>query len=155
MCRLGVIVLRGHPDVYTLNCDLVPEVFRLVFGGSMMRGAIALLLGGDELAENWRRFEVVGIDQDGCRGRMVVKDWRAGVEGGWCLRLMRGKGSELALDGRAVENLHLWDVERSSQNSCLLVQLESSSCRVVSLKDELRWNSDIIEEGEPRSPEDV
>ena len=66
MCRLGVVVLRGHPDVYSADCDLVPEVFRFVFGGRMMRGAIALLLRRDELLENQRRFEVVGIDQDGC-----------------------------------------------------------------------------------------
>ena len=144
MWRLfGVVVLRGHPDVYTLDCDLVPGVFCFVFGGRV-RGAVALLLGRDELLENWRGFKIVGIDQDGCRGRMVVKNWRAGVEGGWCLRLMCGKGSELVLDGCAAENLHLWDIGRSSQDFCLLVQLESSSCRVVSLKGELRWNSDVI-----------
>ena len=73
-----------------------------------------------------------------------MKDWRARVERGWCLRLMGGEWSELVLDGCAVENLHLWDLERSSQNSFLLVQLESLSCRVVSLRNELRWNSDVI-----------
>ncbi len=35
-----------------------------------------------------------------------MKDWRSGVEGGGCLRLVRGKRSELAFSGCGAQDFH-------------------------------------------------
>lgn len=62
----------------------------------------------------------------------MVQDWRAGIEGGRCLRLMRGEGSELALGGRAVQNLHLAECRKkgwqgwSRESTCLMMHEDIS-----------------------------